>query len=103
MWTDHALERARRRGLSQSEIVAVLRHPDKTFPGKKLDSVKFIRTINGRRIHAVAALNEERKWILMSVWVRGEEDRWGFPERYVYQFVGWVGRGLRELLLGKKS
>ncbi len=106
VWTDHALERLESRGIDQSDAVAVMRKPERTFPGKKDGSIKFIRTIDGRRINVVAMLDERKKWVVMSVWVRGEEDQWGFPERYVYQLVGWgvgmVQAGLVTLVRGVK-
>lgn len=74
VWTDHVLNRLKRRSIPQSDALAVLRHPDKTFPGQKDGSVKFIRTINGRPIHVVASLNERQQWVVMSAWVRGESD-----------------------------
>ena len=98
IWTDHALERINKRRVSQNDVVAVLRHPDRTFPGKKKDTVKFIRDIEDRRYHVVASLNEYKKWVVVSVWVKGEEDQWGFPEKYVYQFVGWVAKMINKSL-----
>lgn len=94
VWTNHALERLKRRGISQSEALSVMRKPEKSFPGKKNNSVKFIKTISGRPIHLVATMSDQKKWVVMSAWVRGENDQWGFPERYIYQLVGWLGKML---------
>lgn len=101
VWTDHALERLRGRGVNQSDALAVMRNPEKTYPGKKEDSVKFIRTINGRRMHVVAVMNDQKKWVVVSAWVRGEEDQYGFPEKYVYKLVDWVAGKLVRLVRGK--
>ena len=90
IWTNHAIERLSKRKISQANALKVMQKPDKTFPGKKDNSVKFIRTLNGRRIHLVGALNENKKWIVVTAWVRGEDDQYGFPEKYVYMFVDWV-------------
>lgn len=97
VWTNHALERLRYRRIAQSDVVSAMSRPDKTFPAKKEGSVKFIRTINGRTIHAVAAQNDRKQWVVLSVWVRGEEDRMKFPEKYVYMFVVWVGRKIGKM------
>lgn len=86
IWTDHALERLKKRKIAQSDALAVLKNPDRTFPGKKEASVKFIRTIQGRPIHAVASLNEKKQWVVLSVWVRGEEDQ----KPLVWRFLGWI-------------
>jgi len=94
VWTNHAMERLKQRGIYQADALAVLRNPEQTFPAKKDNSVKFIRTVNGRRIHVIGVLNEEKRWVVTSVWVRGEEDRVGWPERIVGalvdKLVGWL-------------
>jgi hypothetical protein len=74
IWTKHARERAGLRSLSESDVELVLRHPDKTYPGKKQNTVKFIKTIQSRQVQVVASLVENKKWLIVSVWVRGEQD-----------------------------
>jgi len=90
IWTNHAMERLSKRNIHQSDALKVMQKPDKTFPGKKENSIKFIRELNGRKIHLVGSLNEYKKWVVVTAWVRGEEDQYGFPERYVYMFVDWM-------------
>lgn len=102
IWTNHAIDRLRQRKVHQSDAMAVMRKPEKTFPGKKDNTVKFIRTINDRRIHLVAALDEHKKWVVLTAFVRGEEDQYGFPERYVYMFVDWVAGKIAGLFSGNK-
>ena len=96
VWTNHALERLSKRGIPQADALRVMKSPSKTYPGKKGSSVRFIRTVNGRRLFVVAVMDEEaKKWIVLSVWVRGEEDRGGFIEELVRKAMGklldWVG------------
>lgn len=84
IFTDHALERLRLRGLTQENIAQVLANPAKTFPAEKPDTIKFIRSLNDRRIHVVATyLPERKKWLVISVWVRGEDD----PQPLVWQIM----------------
>lgn len=90
VWTNHALDRLAKRRVYQADALAVMKNPDRTFPAKKDNSVKFIRTVNGRQIHVVGVLNEEKKWVVTSVWVRGEEDRLGWPERLAGRWVDWM-------------
>lgn len=95
IWTNHVLERIKQRGLTQADVLAVLKNPAKTFPGHKNGSVKFIRTLGGRRIHAVAVLNEDdKKWVVVSVWVRGEEDRLSWYETLVRKIVDLLAKAL---------
>lgn len=89
VWTNHALDRLKKRSVAQSDAALVLKKPDKTFPGKREGSVKFIRTVNGRRLHVVASLNDDKQWVVMSVWVRGEEDRKWWVAQVLYG-IWWV-------------
>lgn len=53
----------------------VLAHPDRTHPTGKAQTTKFIRELNGRVIHVVGTyLSDQKKWLIVSVWVRGEDD-----------------------------
>ena len=88
IWTNHALERLHKRGITQPQALSVIKNPHKTYPGKKTDSVKFIRTVGGRRIHAVATLDQtSHKWIVLSLWVRGENDRGPWLEELLRRLI----------------
>ena len=95
IFTHHAQERARRRQISATEIGQVLSRPDQTFPGEKPGTIKFTRTLDGRPMYVVATfLKASQKWLIVSVWVRGEEDptplSWQvitFPFRLVYKII----------------
>lgn len=72
--TTHAAERLRQRSISEYIVAAVIEHPDKSYTEKN-NSKKFIRTYNGRRYHVVAQWKpSEQKWLIVSAWVRGEND-----------------------------
>jgi hypothetical protein len=75
VFTNHALDRLSLRSLSMEAIGKVLSNPDKTFPSDKPESIKFIRQLDDRTIHVIATyLKDKKKWLVVSVWVRGEED-----------------------------
>src|SRR5690606_7369011 len=76
IFTKHALERSKIRSVSLDAVVSVLQKPDTTKPTEKENTSKFIRLLNDRLIHVVATyLPEQQKWLVVSVWVRGEEDK----------------------------
>jgi hypothetical protein len=76
IFTKHSLERLRQRSIAQSDAESVLAHPDRTEPGKKPGTVKFMRLIHGRNIQLIATyLEDQKKWLIVSAWVRGEDDR----------------------------
>jgi hypothetical protein len=73
--THHAEKRMKKRRMARSDIERVIGNPDKTFPGKKEGTVKFVKWIDQRQHQVVAKLLENKKdWLVLSVWVRGEED-----------------------------
>lgn len=76
IFTTHAEERRRLRKIAESDIEKVLSLPDRSFPGKKPGTVKFIREIDDRQHQVVAKfLKDQNAWLILSVWIRGEEDR----------------------------
>jgi hypothetical protein len=82
IFTNHAQERMHLRKLAQSDIEKTLAKPDRTLPGKKPGTIKFIREINGRNHQVVAKkLENQKDWLVLSVWVRGEED---------FNWVEWI-------------
>lgn len=100
IWTDHVLSRMKLRSLTQDQVVAVMRKPDQTYPGQKPDTVKFIRTLSDRQIHVVAKLTDRQQWLILTVFVRGEEDQWPLPERIIFGTFHLLGRGIWAMARG---
>jgi hypothetical protein len=84
LFTTHARERLQLRSISIDAAESVLRNPDKTFPGQKPGTTKFIRTLGGREVQLIATyLADKKQWLVVSAWVRGEED----PVPFVWQVI----------------
>jgi len=113
VFTKHALERMERRSISQEMIRRALSNPDITVPGhnpKKQNQVKFIKTIDSRRLHVVATLLPEKKWLIVSSWVKGEEDKaplmWqilSFPFKITFWILWWLLKMIFRTLTGQTS
>lgn len=96
IFTDHALERLEKRSITPEMVYQVVSSPFKKHPGKT--STKFIKNLNDRNVHVVAQhLNKEKKWLIISVWVRGEDDlqplAWRiltFPFWLIWIFLKWL-------------
>lgn len=74
LFTSHAFDRLKERAISEDVIWQVVNNPIKSFT--KGSSTKFIKTIHDRKIHVIAHwLAKENKWLIISVWVRGEKDK----------------------------
>jgi hypothetical protein len=91
IFTDHALERIKLRRITQEMIVTAIRQPDQKVLEADGDT-KFVKHIGGRNIQVVSAyLSDEKKWLVKSAWVRGEDD----PQPFLLRLLGWLRRLLR--------
>lgn len=73
--TKHALERAKSRKMELRYIEQAIGSPD-----EKIDlgenKFKFLKNIAGRRYQLIATfIPKENSWLVISTWVRGEEDQ----------------------------
>ncbi|CAN5308168.1 hypothetical protein BH10PAT2_BH10PAT2_3550 [soil metagenome] len=106
IFTKHSLERLKQRSISQDTAESVLQHPDHTVPGKKPGTIKFVRIMNGRNIQLIATyLEDQKKWLVVSAWVRGEDDKVPFmwllitlPFKLLWRCVKWLVRTLTNKL-----
>lgn len=68
IWTNHALARLTERGIKQGDAWAVWNRPDQSRFSSTQDAWIYYRTWNDTKIEIVARQNEEKKWIILSVW-----------------------------------
>src|SRR5260221_8321029 len=69
IWTNHALERLRERGIKQSDALATFNRPDQSRKGSnERGSWVYFKTFGKDRIEVVAKKNEKGEWIVLSVW-----------------------------------
>jgi hypothetical protein len=74
IFTKHAIQRLRRRRITQDMVIRTIKSPDRRQPEADGD-IKFIKTINTRNVHVVSHyLDDQNKWLVVSAWVRGEGD-----------------------------
>lgn len=70
IWTSHALEKLRERGINQSDAWATWRRPDQSRKASSKGSWVYYRTFGNQKIEVVAKQNEKKQWIILSVWSR---------------------------------
>lgn len=98
IFTRHALERLKLRRITQDMVIRTLTKPDSTQKEAD-DDTEFIRVVDGRKVHVIAAyLKDEKKWLIKSVWVRGEDDPIPVWQRLMQAVLRLVG-----LESGKRS
>lgn len=81
VFTKHARERMMLRRVSEDMAIQVMQNPDaikRVEDGK----IKFMGRSRGANVHVIGrTIPEENKWLVVSLWVRGEDDA-GKPTHY---------------------
>jgi hypothetical protein len=70
IWTNHALDRLRERGIKQGDAWATWRNPEHSKKGTIPGSWVYYRDYGSIQIEVVAKQNEKKEWIILSVWSR---------------------------------
>lgn len=82
VFTKHARERSGLRSVNDDMIIQVMRNPVQT---QKVEDgkIKFIGKVMGAKVHVVSKpIVEENKWLVITIWVRGEDDAGNFTDSY---------------------
>ena len=70
IWTNHALNRLKDRGISQGDAWATFNRPEQSRYATAKAAWVYYRTYGNQRLEVVAKKNEKGKWIILSVWSR---------------------------------
>ncbi len=81
VFTKHARERMDLRRINEDMIIQIMRKPN-AMHNLEDGKIKFIGKAMGAKVHAIGKpIPEENKWLVISLWVRGEEDSGNFVNR----------------------
>jgi hypothetical protein len=69
IWTNHALERLKQRGLSQELAWQAYKYPDRSFPGRELGTTEYQRRYDKSLVTLITKFTEKREVIVISAWV----------------------------------
>ena len=70
IWTNHALDRMKDRGIKQGDAWTTWRKPQQSRKANIPGAWVYYRTYRTVRIEVVAKKNEKGEWIVLSVWSR---------------------------------
>lgn len=102
IFTNHAQDRYKSRDISAETIFQTIKNPDYKV---KIDQnkAKFLRNLNKRKIQVIAIYkNEEKKWLVISAWVRGEEDKLPLTWQIIsfpFKLIWWSLKSLFLILI----
>ena len=74
IWTDHALQRLRERGISQGDAWATWKSPGQSRYAEAKGAWIYYKTYGNSRIEVVAKKNEKGEWLILSVWSKNVGD-----------------------------
>lgn len=85
IWTNHALERINKRGLTKEMAGLTFHSPDRVNEGKEPYTKEFHKRFGKTLITIIGKKNEKNEWVILSIWanppLEGTED---FKKRQRY-------------------
>ncbi len=106
IFTNHAEHRLKDRSLRKEGIHQTIHQPSYK---KKMDKgkIKFIADINNRQYHVIATpLPQKDKWLIISNWVRGEEDRVPLIWQLItapFRLIWYIMKQIFQAIFGQKK
>lgn len=70
IWTNHALDRLRERGIKQGDAWATFQRPDESRYASTKGAWVYYKTYGSEKIEVVAKQNERKEWLILTVWSR---------------------------------
>lgn len=68
IWTNHALQRLKERGISQGDAWATFRRPDQSRYAEAKGAWIYYKNYPTQKIEVVAKQNKKKEWLILSVW-----------------------------------
>ena len=75
IWTNHALQKLKERGIKQGDAWATWRRPDQSRFANNKEAWIYNKTWGDTKIEVVAKKNEKGQWIILSVWSKKVNDK----------------------------
>lgn len=92
IWTDHAIQRLRERGITQQEALLAFTNADQTRYAKRKSAWVYYKQFGRQKIEVVAKKNERGEWLILSVWKK--------TGQYTSPRGHWLWRLLKQILWG---
>lgn len=69
VFTNHAIERLKQRGISGDRVWQAVKNSDIKNPGKEKYTTEFIKRFDAHTITVVAKKNDIGEWVVLSAWM----------------------------------
>lgn len=67
IWTDHALERMKERGIPKDYAIDSYKNPDTSMPNKQ--GLRLVKKVEDKTITLITKKNERNEPIILSIWM----------------------------------
>lgn len=78
VFTNHAIDRMKQRGISGDWVWQAVKQPDEKQSGKQKHTTEFVKNFGEKTVTAVGKKNDIGEWVVLSAWmdppVEGTED-----------------------------
>ena len=94
IWTNHALQRLKERGVNQGDAWAAWNRPDSSKFDNQRNVWIYKRVYNNYEIEIVAKKNEQGKWIVLSTWANAIKGRVNNDKKTIWKLLvdAFMGR-----------
>lgn len=75
VWTNHALDRLRERGIAQGDAWATFQRPDQSRYAATKGAWVYYKIYGDQKIEVVAKQNDKKEWVILTVWSRPVDGR----------------------------
>lgn len=103
--TNHAADRQSLRSIGFKALYKTIHQPDKKIRIED-EKWKFIKKIDQRQYQIIANyLADQKKWLIISVWVRGEEDRLPLMWQLIsapFKLIWWMIKKIVQAFINSK-
>lgn len=69
VFTNHAVERMKSRGINGDWAWQTVKHADTTNPGKEKHTTEFVKEFGNHHVTVIAKKNDVSEWVVLSVWM----------------------------------
>jgi hypothetical protein len=87
IWTNHALQRLKERGISQGDAWATWKNPQNSRFAQNQGAWIYYRTYGSQKIEVVAKQNEKKEWLILSVWSKDLQYQRGTTKKSIWRII----------------
>ena len=93
IWTNHALQRLRERGIKQGDAWATYKRPDQSRYAKSKGAWIYYKRYGNEKIEVVVAKNKQNEPVVISVWSRPIHQKYRYSsDSILWKMLRWVWR-----------